>query len=56
MATKDFCNCCGGIFGIDCTWAPASNAKFLATLDEDGNVIQECCDQCQQEAMEEESE
>jgi|AP03_1055505.scaffolds.fasta_scaffold21367_2 hypothetical protein len=28
------------------------NRKFLATLDEDGNVLAECCELCAQEVME----
>lgn len=51
----DRCNTCGGRMDVDpgCRYASLKNRRFLATLDDDGNVIQECCEACQQEAIDE---
>lgn len=45
-----FCNTCGCEFDDpDCLRATLKNRSFGATLDEKNNVIQECCESCQQE-------
>lgn len=44
---KNKCNCCGGEFGTDgVIHQTAKNRKHLAKLDENGEVLQECCEQC----------
>lgn len=45
------CNTCGCEFDVDpdCIRSTLKNQRFGATLDDDGNVIQECCEACQQE-------
>lgn len=50
---RNHCNTCGCEFGMgpDCLRATLKNQRFGATLDEHGNVIQECCEQCQQELV-----
>ena len=48
------CNTCGCEFDTDpgCVRSTLKNCAFGATRDELGNVIQECCEACQQEIYE----
>lgn len=51
---KDFCNTCGFKFGDgSCYRQSFGNRKWLATLGDDGEVLQECCELCAQEAEDE---
>lgn len=69
MTDQDFrlndplrCNNCAGKFdeeeiaGFPVMYQTLKNRRFAATLDDDGNVIQECCEDCAQELMEETGE
>jgi len=48
----DNCNTCFGVLGTSsCLFPTKKNEKFLATLDANGNIIDLCCEQCQQELM-----
>lgn len=49
----DRCNTCGCSFDTDpnCYRQSFGNRSWLATTDDDGNVIQECCELCAQEAQ-----
>ena len=51
MTDRDTCNTCGCRFDCDadCFHAKLMNQCFGATLDADGNVLQECCELCQQD-------
>ena len=54
MVSEQFasCNTCGELFD-DCGGGAMrqtlKNRKFAATLNDDGDVVQECCDVCAQE-------
>ena len=47
----NLCNTCGCNFKTDpdCLRASLKNQRFGATLDDEGNLVQECCEACQQE-------
>jgi len=47
------CNTCSCVIGTeDCLPQSLKNRRWLATLDENRNVAQECCEQCAQELSE----
>ena len=43
------CNTCGCEFGSPGVYHQAGDRKFLADLDQDGNILQECCEACVRE-------
>ena len=48
----DRCNTCGETFGESegMAWRQSlKNRRWLATLDDSGNVVAECCEQCAQD-------
>jgi hypothetical protein len=48
----DRCNSCNCVLGTPgCLRQTLKNRSFAATLDDAGNVIQECCEQCAQEHL-----
>ena len=52
-APLDFCNTCHGLFDgpDDDVWHQTlKNQRYLATI-VDGQVVQECCEQCVQEII-----
>ncbi|MGH7239781.1 MAG: hypothetical protein ACREHG_06900 [Candidatus Saccharimonadales bacterium] len=48
------CNTCGCEFDVDpdCLRSTLKNQRFAATLGDAGNIVQECCESCQQEIFE----
>ncbi len=47
------CNTCKYELGTeDCHYQSLKNKRWLATLNKNGEVIQQCCKQCAQEADE----
>lgn len=52
MKDLDHCNNCGGSFSAgEVLHSTLKNRAWAATKDEQGNIIQECCDNRQQEFM-----
>ena len=54
MSDKEHCNTCNLELDSDgCFYQSLKDKRFLATLDKDNNVIQECCNQCAQDLIDE---
>lgn len=45
----ELCNTCGYKFGEEVSYQSLKNRNWLATIDADGKVIQECCEMCAQD-------
>ncbi len=49
LDSVESCNTCGSALDIDVPRQTLKNRAFLATLNEKGEVLRECCELCAQE-------